>query len=200
MFPVFESIKVLDGVVMHLDYHIARMQSTCKKLWGETKAIEPCVQEILNNKQNGLQKCKLMYDLNTHQIEWSSYQPKKVETLLLLEDHEISYPHKYCDRSVFLKAGKCMDENTEVIYCKNGLLTDSTYSNVAMWNGTEWHTPLEPLLLGTKRQYLLDTGLLKEHAIEVSQLNKYSKICLINAMLELGEIEIDMQRVSTCVL
>ena len=54
MFPVFESIKVLDGVVMHLDYHIARMQSTCKKLWGETKAIEPCVQEILNNKQNGL--------------------------------------------------------------------------------------------------------------------------------------------------
>lgn len=54
-----------------------------------------------------------------------------------------------------------------------------------------WLTPKHPLLLSTKRAYLLDKGIIKEADITVDDLMKAKKIRLFNAMIEFGEREVE---------
>lgn len=54
-----------------------------------------------------------------------------------------------------------------------------------------WLTPKHPLLLGTKRAYLLDKDIIKEADITVDDLMKAKKIRLFNAMIEFGEREVE---------
>ena len=63
-------------------------------------------------------------------------------------------------------------------------------NDIALWNGSEWHTPAHPLLKGTRREELLRDGVIAERDIAVSALPEYRKICLFNAMLHFGEMEL----------
>jgi len=64
------------------------------------------------------------------------------------------------------------------------LRSDSFSSNIIFYNGKEWVTPDTPLLKGTQRQYLIDKGFIKEERITDKDILKYSKLKLINAMLD----------------
>lgn len=79
---------------------------------------------------------------------------------------------------------------------KNGLLTDTSFTNVAVFDGERWLTPKHPLLLGTKRASLLERQVIKEADISVETLMNAQKVSLINAMIDLGEIEITTQMVN----
>lgn len=74
----------------------------------------------------------------------------------------------------------------EVVIVGNGLLTDTSYSNIALFDGQRWVTPRQPLLRGTMRQSLLDTGQLVERDIRDDEWGRYEKVSLINAMMPLG--------------
>jgi 4-amino-4-deoxychorismate lyase len=60
-------------------------------------------------------------------------------------------------------------------------------TNIMFFNGLDWYTPSSPLLKGTKRAYYLQKQLIKESDIIVNDLNKFSKVRLINSMLDLEE-------------
>lgn len=83
-------------------------------------------------------------------------------------------------------------EGRQMIYLivRNGLLTDTSIANIALWNGLHWYTPAHPLLKGTHRARLLDEGILTERDIPVEEIKQYQKICLFNAMLHFGEMEL----------
>ncbi len=49
----------------------------------------------------------------------------------------------------------------DILIIRDGLLTDTSICNVALWNGTSWITPARPLFSGTMRAYLLDKGLVQ---------------------------------------
>ena len=51
------------------------------------------------------------------------------------------------------------------------------------------------LLMGTKRSYLLDQGIIKEADITPEDLRKAQRISLFNAMIEFGDKEIDFKDV-----
>ena len=70
---------------------------------------------------------------------------------------------------------------------KNGLVTDTSFSNVLLYNGIDYFTPKTPLLVGTKRSLLLSQGLIKEKDIDVAQLSDYQHIILINAMMGIAD-------------
>ena len=72
---------------------------------------------------------------------------------------------------------------------KNNLLTDTSTCNIALFNGQDWYTPERPLLKGVQRQYLLSKGLIKTKDIYISDLIKYNRIRLFNALIAFGEIE-----------
>ncbi|WP_333578016.1 aminotransferase class IV, partial [Leyella stercorea] len=78
---------------------------------------------------------------------------------------------------------------------KNGLLTDTSFTNVAVFDGERWLTPKYPLLLGTKRASLLERQVIKEADISVETLMNAQKVSLINAMIDLGEIEISIANI-----
>ena len=56
------------------------------------------------------------------------------------------------------KKGDCDD----ILIIRNGLITDMSYANVAFFDGTQWLTPRIPLLAGTCRERLLETGPIRE--------------------------------------
>ena len=79
---------------------------------------------------------------------------------------------------------------------KNGLLTDTSIANIALYDGNDWCTPLHPLLKGTKRAELLDKGVLKEKEIKKEELSSFSAVRLFNAMIGWGAIEFPVANVS----
>ena len=83
----------------------------------------------------------------------------------------------------------------DILIVKNGLITDTSYSNIILYNGKEWFTPKSFILNGVKRQYLLNTGKVKEIKITLENLKNFEKISLINAMLEPQDIEIGIENI-----
>lgn len=69
-----------------------------------------------------------------------------------------------------------------------GLLTDTSYSNITLFDGSRWVTPRQPLLRGTMRQSLLDDGVLAEQDIKAEDWNSFRQVSLINAMMPLGRL------------
>ncbi|MCD8539847.1 MAG: aminotransferase class IV [Leadbetterella sp.] len=65
---------------------------------------------------------------------------------------------------------------------KNGHLTDTTYCNVALFDGKEWVTPDTFLLPGTKRAALIHNGMLREIPVTVRDLPGFEALAFINAM------------------
>ena len=88
---------------------------------------------------------------------------------------------------MFSKRGLCDD----IIIVKNGNLTDSSYSNLAFNDGSKWITPSTPLLTGTRRGQLIESGELYEEELKVSDLKYFHSCSLINALNGIGEIVVN---------
>jgi 4-amino-4-deoxychorismate lyase len=73
------------------------------------------------------------------------------------------------------------DEGCDIIIIKNGLVTDTSFSNICFYDGTRWLTPAKPLLKGTMRAYLLSKNLIIEKDISVEIIKSYKKLRFINA-------------------
>lgn len=84
---------------------------------------------------------------------------------------------------------------TKILIVRNNHLTDTSYTNIALYDGEQWFTPSTPLLCGTMRQRLLDCGLLQEREIMVSDIPKYQYISLFNAMIPLGEVILPVDKI-----
>ena len=80
----------------------------------------------------------------------------------------------------------------DILIVKKGLITDTSYSNIILYDGKEWVTPESYLLNGVKRQYLLNGCMIKEIKVRPADLKNYQRVSLINAMLEPHDIEIDI--------
>lgn len=193
MYPVFESIKIIDGQLQLLDYHKARMQRSAFFLWGQNNNYNQLEDAIGNLPPKGIHKCKVLYHKNKFQVDITPYTKRTINRLIAIKQDDISYNLKYTERSIFTKYQENLDPTDDVVFIKNEKITDTTYSNIALWNGEEWHTPKQPLLQGTKRAFLLDNKLIKEVELYIDMLPFYEKITLINAMLDLDDIVIEKE-------
>ena len=82
--------------------------------------------------------------------------------------------------------GDCDD----ILIINKGMVTDSSYANVVFRDlDGNWVTPSTYLLSGTKRASLLQKGLIKETIITYRDLNKYTEVKLINAMIGIDDTE-----------
>jgi 4-amino-4-deoxychorismate lyase len=82
-------------------------------------------------------------------------------------------------------------EFSDALFVKNGFITDTSFSNIALFDGKKWYTPVTPLLKGTKREYYIENKIIFERKIKVANLDKYWKVRMINAMLDM-ENEMDI--------
>ena len=178
-----EAIKLKDGIFYNLSYHEMRMRRTTQYFFGISY---PLLIEIPEDKMTGLYKCRVVYSDKVHSVEFIPYSFRTVRSLALVKDDSIDYGYKYTDRvrldTLLTKSG-CDD----IIIIKKGCVTDASSSNLVFEDKTGLYTPISYLLRGTKREYLLDKGIIQERVISEEDINKYDSVCLINAMIDLED-------------
>ena len=134
-------------------------------------------------------KCRVVYEQEFVEVEYAPYAIRPVSSLHILEDNTFCYRYKSTDRDALNRLFASRGVADDVLIVQDGLLTDTSICNIALWNGERWLTPSCPLLQGTKRASLMDEGVLFPSEIKVDDLKLYSHIRLFNAMIEFGEIE-----------
>ena len=197
MYPVFESINVIHGEAQHLIYHRQRMQRTAFALWGIQTSYHNLSQAIGALPCSGQWKCKVAYHHEQLDVTMQPYHIQPLQKLLAIEQNDIAYPYKYTDRQVFDSYAHWITPGSDILFLRQGLLTDTMYANVILWDGHQWFTPATPLLQGTKRQFLLDQGLLIERNIMIQDILHYQQISLISAMLNPGDRTLSTQNIFT---
>lgn len=138
----------------------------------------------------GLFKTRVIYDTAIRNVEFVQYKPRLVQSLKLIHDNDISYTHKFLDRShlenLFAQRGAADD----ILIVKSRSFTDTFYANLIFRKESRWFTPTTSLLKGTMRQSLLDTGLIELTNINVSNYKHFQSLKLINSMIGMDGPEI----------
>ena len=162
----------------------ADLQSTaCQK-------SDPAIADLQSTPlQTGKQKikCRVTYSETIESIEFESYIPRIIRSLELVFDDSIDYGFKYRDRSALKALLDRRGDADEVLIVKNGLVTDTSYSNIVFLRDGKWFTPLVPLLPGTRRADYLQKKLIFPLNITPREIVQFEEARLINAMQSIGD-------------
>jgi len=185
MYLFFETIRISNGIAQNVDYHQRRMDNTIRLKLGSSNLPE--LTEIISVPESftqGIVKCKIEYTSQDYHMSFDHYNPRTIKSLKLVYCNSINYAHKYCDRQLlndlFEKRANCDD----ILIVKNGRISDTSFSNIALFDGYTWYTPDSPLLPGTARARMIDSGVLKEMKISDHDLHDFQSFELINSMLD----------------
>ncbi|WP_321779132.1 aminotransferase class IV [Sulfurimonas sp.] len=181
-----ETIKSVDGRLLHLGYHQKRYESVLKS-FGIYTFHNLC--EYLKPPSDGIYKCRLIYNENIVDISYTLYIKKQIKSLKLIYDNKIEYFHKSTSREVINELFEKKQNCDDILIVKNNLVCDTSIANIALFKDGIWFTPSKPLLNGTTRQRLLDEGRLQETNIKVDDLKDYTKLALLNAMIDFDIIQ-----------
>lgn len=183
MYPLFETIRYVNGVLENLPYHQARINRTVSALGGNSIVQLDKIKIDRGFEKNIVYKIRCSYNLQgAYKIEKEIYYKKTINTVSVYEAGLEVYPYKLTDRSWLNLALKNAGTD-EIIIAKQNIIKDGNYANLVFYNGSEWHTPLHPLLLGTHRARLIEENKIIEKDILLSELTNYTKVKFINAMM-----------------
>ena len=183
-----ETIRVDNGAFVRSELHLQRMRRTASEVFGSTLSVELREELIPDDRQKGIVKCRILYGRSFTEMTFVPYVPRQIRSLRLVEaDDALDYHLKYADRSVLTHLLERKDGCDEILIVRNGAITDTSYSNVAFFDGQKYVTPNTYLLNGTRRQYLLGKGLLIQRRITPFDLVQFERVVLINAMLGLED-------------
>lgn len=178
-----ETILITDKIE-NLKYHNDRMNKTRKVFYNASAINLVDYIEIIPNK-----RVRVVYENDIKKVEYFELTKRKFNSLKVVECYDIEYDYKSEDRE---KLNSLKVEGfDEVIIVKNNLVTDTIISNLAFFDGNEWVTPKTPLLKGTKREELIQKGFLKEKEIKITDIKKYKKVAMMNAIIGFYEIDIN---------
>lgn len=180
-----ETIKLLDKRLHNLHYHNMRANQARHEVLGASDIVDLAQYvSIPDDIGRGIYKCRVTFGHTVAAVEISPYRRKKIKSLKLVNGGDIDYHYKYADRSAINALFDQRDNSDDILIVKNGIITDTSYANVAFFDGSEWYTPSTPLLKGTKRQQLLDEGRIRLAVIRQSDLTDFSECVVFNAMVD----------------
>ncbi len=193
---LFESIRIENRQALNLRAHLDRMEASRETLWNIREHIDPEIIKIPDQIDREIWKCRIDYDTEIRKVSFTPYRKKLITKVKLVETAHIRYELKYADRRQFESLFRDHPGYDEFIITRDGCLTDTTFSNLALFDGKTWFTPLHCLLKGCRRRMLLEQGILTEVVIHRDELKHFTRISLINAMLDLGELLIDLKDIA----
>ena len=185
---LFETIKVKGNVLLDIDYHNARMNKSRKELFGAIDSwnLETMI-DLPELNPDQVYRCKCIYDMEFQSVDIVPYLVKPLKTLKLIPVDANFYQYKYLNRTVFNCSKRKNFDVDDIIFVVNNKISDCSYANLVFFDGINWITPSTPLLKGTKRQRYLDEQIISEHIIEPKDLKGFTKMKIINAMIDLDE-------------
>jgi len=199
MCQLLETVRIENFVPENLKFHQQRMDYAARKLWNNTAPDLAKFIEYQVLPGPGVYKCRICYDQKQIMADFQKYTIRSVRSLKLIQADSLDYGFKYADRSSIEALFGQRGQADDVLFLRNGLITDTSYANVALLKDNQWYTPAKPLLNGTMRQFLLESGILKETDISSDQIMEFSTIRLINAMMPWGKgAEVQCADVQMC--
>lgn len=183
-----ESIRLEDGKFPFLAYHQNRFDRTRQHFCKRSQPI--FLAETLDvplEHRKGLYKVRVEYRCDIINISYIPYQVRPVNSLKLIDANHINYPYKYSDRLPINKLFAERGNSDDILMVKNGVITDTSYANVILYDGQYWYTPANPIMAGTCRARLMEEGRVLPADIYVEHLKDFQEIRLINAMMNIDE-------------
>ena len=177
---LLETIRIENGKIHNLSYHQQRFDRSQKACFGSTHPIK--LSDKIIPPAKGLFRCRILYSDTIEQIAYLPYVPKTIQHIHIVSSN-LDYSHKWAERSPFAEMLAMHPGADEILIEKEGLLTDTTIANIAFYDGLKWLTPEKPLLHGTMRQKLLDEGFLQTASLKKEDLDNYTHVALMNAMI-----------------
>ena len=190
-----ETIKAVDGEIYNLSYHQKRYEDVLNSLGVLTYKN---LDSFLNPPKNGLYRCRLVYTQDSIKVSYHPYTKRSVKTLKLVYDDSIKYDKKYADRTKINTLFAQKEAADDILIIKNNLVSDTSIANIAFYDGKIWLTPKQPLLKGTTRARLLESSKIFEQDIAVKDLPKYTKVALLNAMIDFDIIATENIKATFC--
>lgn len=186
MYPLLESIRVEGGQAYLLHYHQARIEHSYRQLF-QKECPWKLISLLPELPTIGLHKLRFLYNKRTFSFEIAPYEARKIQSLKCVEINTYNYDLKFTDRSGIDQAFALREDCYDVLMTTNGFLTDTSYCNILLFDGTDWITPENPLFKGVQRECLLDEKIIKVGEIHERDLNNYEFFILVNAMLVFKE-------------
>jgi 4-amino-4-deoxychorismate lyase len=175
---------LITNKIENLKFHNNRMNKTRKNFYNVSDIDLSDYIKVIPNR-----RVRVVYEKEIKKIEYFELTKRVFNRLKIVYCDDIEYSYKSEDREK-LNSLK-IDGFDEVIIVKNELVTDTTISNLAFFDGNHWITPAKPLLKGTKREEFLQKGFLKEKDIKINEINNYKKVAMMNAIIGFYEIDIN---------
>ncbi|MFV0599991.1 MAG: aminotransferase class IV [Bacteroidales bacterium] len=181
-----ESLKLVGERFSNIELHQQRIDLT-SKVFSINSKIELKDISIPNFNDDLVRKCRIIYSKDDFSVSFSEYKQRKIENLKVVFDDTIDYSYKFENRdrlnSLFEDRGGCSD----IIIVKNGCLTDTSFSNIVLFDGDKYFTPSSFLLNGTMRQKLIRDKIIFEKEIKLEDIHSFKKLYLINALNSLED-------------
>lgn len=189
-----ESIKIYKKKTWNLERHSVRLNRTRRELLNCIDLINlEKVIEIPENLTSSIYKCRVLYSEVIHNIEFIPYKKKDIKSLKIIHQNSIDYTYKYADRKEINSLYKQKKDCDDILIIKDNKVTDTSYCNIAFFDGLNWFTP-KPLLEGTMRTTLMKNEIILEKEIHLEEIFNYEKARVFNALIGWegeNDIEID---------
>ena len=183
-----ETIRLQDGKFHFLSYHQQRMDRTRSHFYKEgSPLILSDYLSVSAKYSHGLYKVRVIYSDTIHEVTYQAYTPRPVSTLRVVNADHVEYAFKYLDRSAINALYAQKGESDDILMIKDGLLMDTSYANIILSDGQYWYTPAQPLMMGTCRARLLESGEIIPADIYLDHLHEFKELRLINAMMSAEE-------------
>jgi|APTNR8051073442_1049403.scaffolds.fasta_scaffold01031_18 4-amino-4-deoxychorismate lyase len=185
---LMESIRLENGALPLLALHQERVNRSRLGVLGVNRPLSlKKALETAELPDQGLYKVRILYGEELHSVECLPYERNPVTQLLALDAGHVRYPHKMADRRALELCYQQRAGCDDVLLTHNGFITDTSYANVALFDGRCWWTPSHPMLRGVRRAKLLQTGRIRAAIIRLTDLRHFRCLRLINAMIDLDE-------------
>jgi para-aminobenzoate synthetase/4-amino-4-deoxychorismate lyase len=203
-FKLYEQIKLNNGFTALEKYHLQRLQSSSNYFdypFSISK-IRQALKLEKNRYPNGEHVMNLYLDkygeITSHTMTYEKPVINKLLTTVVASspinsENKMIY-HKTTDRTIYnnytQEKSNCYDV---LLWNEEGQLTQFTTGNIVVRKNGELLTPpvAAGIIPGVFREYLLDTEQIREANLEISELQSYEKIWLINNIL--GWVKLSLQ-------
>ena len=184
---LLETIKIENRLICNLEWHNARLNKSRNALLGIQESLDLAnIIKIPDDLGNGTYRCRVLYGQEIDAIQFLPHQTRLVRSLRMIQCNDIEYGYKYADRHKLEELFKLRGDCDEILIIKNGYITDTSISNIVfrLPDGC-WLTPVTPLLEGTMRSFLLESGQIAEAVLRPEDLPLLTEARMINCMMDL---------------
>lgn len=181
MYPLFESIRIDSGTAPLLEYHQRRLEAAFmhhfqKKCPWQLKHLVP------QSTSTSRMKWRFSYNATDYNSELLPYRTKSIRSLNCIEIGDFNYPLKWTDRTFIDQSYQDKGDADDVLFLQNGWLRDTSYCNIALFDGQNWFTPNPPLFKGVERQKQLEHNKLIAKQIHWREIPNFESFVLINSL------------------